>query len=363
MRAAVALLAAVCVAACEAEIDEVPVEPGRPVLPDDPLTKDASLMAWLSPQALAKPQMDVGADDRVRVLRGLPGVLAPPADAVGPTLLVGSPDEPARLRFQPNAALELQSDYDSLADELTIAAVVRPEKDATQGRIAMLGAGLGDEEVALWRIDGAQLQALRVTDADDFTFALHDAAEARYQIVVLTAGRLPGSLNLFVDGHSAGKATVQGSPGSLAYVARTLTLNHPATPTQFDLGELLVFKRRLERREIDALDAWLGARWNLTTATLPPDDVGTGPVTFAAVEGILTGHHCTGCHYRGSTVGSTVVLADYDGVRAVVTPGEPAQSRLYNAIDRMGQKTEATPLAAAEKQAIADWIQQGAPQQ
>lgn len=362
MRRSFALLAAVQLAACEAEIDEAPPPGALRVLPDDPLSRDASLLAWISPTALLKPQMDVGSDDRVRMLRAQPGVLAPPADAVGPTLLVGSADEPARLRFDSSAALEMQGGYDSLADELTVAAVVRPHPGADQGRIAMLDADLGAEEVSLWQVDGAQVMGVRVSDPQDFSVSTQTVSEGRYQVVVLTVGHLPGSLQLYVNGRSSAAATSHGSPGPLAYVARTLTVNPPASPTGFDLGELLVFKRKLLDGELDALDAWLGARWNIKTAPLGSKGGDGDPVTFGAVEGILTAHHCTGCHFRGSSVGSGVVLADYAGVSAVVTPGAPAQSRLYNAIDRMGQKTEATPLTPAEKQAIADWIQQGAQQ-
>jgi hypothetical protein len=366
MRACLALAAVCTLAACDGTIDVPAQDPGAPGLPGDPppviddaLSKDSSLLAWLSPDS--QVQLDP-ASHRVASVQSAAAVeasLAPPVNGSGPTVLDASAGLPRRFHFDVTATLQMMGGTESLTDELTLAAVVRRSGSASRGRIVMLGAGLSDQEVSVWNIDNGQYSGLRLSDQNDYSSTTNAASQSPFQIVVLSVGQLPASLHLFVDGHYAGAPTLTGAPGSLAYVARDLTLNHPASATEFDLGELLVFRRRLHSAEVDALDLWLGSRWGITPARISGDE-GNDPVTFSAVEGILTQHGCTGCHFRGSMTGGGNVLADYDGVHPLVVPGDPDHSRLYLALDRMGAKAEASPLTASEKQAIHDWVLQGA---
>jgi hypothetical protein len=368
VRSSVALAAAVALAACDGTIDVPPPEPGPPGLPvkappviDDTLSKDPSLLAWLPPGAQVQLDPATHRVASVQSAAAVAGHLAPPATGSGPTVIDATATEPRHLHFDPSATLQMMGGSESLTDELTIAAVVRRSGGASRGRIVMLGAGLSDQEVSVWNIDNGQYSGLRLSDQHDYSSTTNAASQSPFQIVVLSVGQLPASLHLFVDGHYAGAPTLTGAPGALAYVARDLTLNHPASATEFDLGELLVFRRRLHSAEVDALDLWLGSRWGITPARVSGDE-GNDPVPFSTVEGILTQHGCTGCHYPGSMSGAGHVLTSYDGVKQLVTPGDPDQSALYNNLDRMGQKPEASPLTAAEKQAIHDWVLQGAAQ-
>jgi len=175
----------------------------------------------------------------------------------------------------------------------------------------------------------------------------------------MTFGLLPDSLSLFVNGERATTApVVEGDPKSLGYVARNLILSPPASPADFDLGELMVFRHLLTPGDLAALDDYLGSAWSIPVRAID-GSAAHDPVRFATVEGILQSHGCTGCHYPMSPI-VNVDLSTYEGVMATVVPGSPESSRLYLALDRMGQKPEASPLGGEEKQAIFDWIARGA---
>jgi hypothetical protein len=364
MRWALALAVAVPLCACDGMIDQNETPPVHRAV-DDSLSTDESLLAWISPDTLVKPHVQVDGNDRVLTLQNaaaLPLALAPPAGMAGPLVIVGTPDAPARLRFDESSSLELKGGYASLTNEISLAAVVRRSTGAAEGRIASLGADVMDEEVSLWNQNDKSLQGLRVTDESDFSYANAAGVQGQFQILVITAGQVPGSLHLFVDGHYAGAATPAGAPGSLAYVARNLMLNHPASPTDFELGELLVFRRQLSSAEVNTLDLWLASRWNLNPAQVPQGDLDQGPVTFNAVHGILRAHGCIGCHYRGNTVTGGIVLDDYAGISHVVKPGDAQNSLLWINLPRMQMQLGASPLLDTEKQEISDWITQGAAQ-
>jgi hypothetical protein len=363
MRWAVAL-AAVQLCACDGVIDENEAPPAHRTV-DDSLSRDDSLLAWVSPDTLVKPHLQVDGNNRVLTLQNgaaLPLSLAPPAGVAGPLVIVGAPDAPPRLRFDPSSSLELAAGYASLTNEISLAAVVRRASGAAVGRIASLGADVMDEEVSLWTQDDERLQGLRVTDESDFSYSNATGLPGQFQILVITAGQAPGSLHLFVDGHYAGVATPAGAPGSLAYVARNLMLNHPASPTDFELGELLVFRRQLSSAEVNTLDLWLASRWSLNPAQVTQTDLDAAPATFSAVHGILRAHGCIGCHYRGNTATGGVVLDDYEGISHVVKPGDLQNSPLWLVLPRMQMQLGASMLSDSEKQEISDWITQGAAQ-
>lgn len=84
-----------------------------------------------------------------------------------------------------------------------------------------------------------------------------------------------------------------------------------------------------------------------------------GEVRFQEVASQVLDQSCTGCHRAG---GRLVDLSSYVAVvgrPGLVTPGNPAASRLYTVI-ASGQMPPSGPLSGALQELVARWIQQGA---
>jgi mono/diheme cytochrome c family protein len=77
------------------------------------------------------------------------------------------------------------------------------------------------------------------------------------------------------------------------------------------------------------------------------------PATFASIEALTIGPKCTQCHQSLST---------YYGVLRIVTPGDPANSPLFQQVNSGDMPKQSTKLSDPEIAAISSWIKNGAPQ-
>jgi len=76
------------------------------------------------------------------------------------------------------------------------------------------------------------------------------------------------------------------------------------------------------------------------------------PATFSSIESVTIATKCLQCHQS---------LATYSGVLQVVTPGDPAKSKLYQQISSGSMPLQSPQLSDAEITAIYNWILSGAP--
>lgn len=117
----------------------------------------------------------------------------------------------------------------------------------------------------------------------------------------------------------------------------------------------------LSETEIDAIRLWiaaLGGNMNLVIGIDPiiDDDDGSGPATYADVANLIQ-RRCLGCHNANPARAN---LANYQGVRAQVTPGNSAASRLSQVVNS-NQMPPNNPLPIEERAILNSWINSGAP--
>ncbi len=79
-------------------------------------------------------------------------------------------------------------------------------------------------------------------------------------------------------------------------------------------------------------------------------------VSFSGTVWPIINTNCVGCH-KGSSASAGVDLSSYSSILHYVTPYDAAHSTLYNSLTSM---PPGGSLSSTDKQAIADWINQGA---
>ena len=322
---------------------------------------DESLMFWLTPE-VAKMTID-GAGKVIAVASSVEPalVMTAPESSCGQQLLPNAVKGKSMRRFvsEQRSSLGLVGGFYSFAEAVTIAFVIRPSGGSAQGRIVSFGAGFPQDEVGLnWN---GRLRAIRATSQQDYAYIDQITTVGEAKVVVLSFGTSSDLLQLVVNGQLAeSQAVVQGAPGNLGFVSRILALSPLASAADFDLGEMLVYRRKLNNQEINITTKYLGKKWDITVVDNEKEPGEEDPPRFAAINGMLIAHGCVGCHFPGGTDGGGIVLTNYAGVMQKVVAGNPTQSKLYTEADRMGDKPGATRFSDVEKKMLFDWISVGA---
>ncbi len=74
--------------------------------------------------------------------------------------------------------------------------------------------------------------------------------------------------------------------------------------------------------------------------------------TYSSIQAVTLSQKCLQCHSSLST---------YEGVLAIVVPGNPSSSELYRQINGGGMPQWSPSLSSEEIQAVYQWILEGAP--
>ncbi len=74
--------------------------------------------------------------------------------------------------------------------------------------------------------------------------------------------------------------------------------------------------------------------------------------TYSDIQSLTLSTKCVRCHES---------LATYEGVKKIVTAGNPERSDLYKEIEEGEMPLQSPPLSAEEIEAIRIWIAEGAP--
>ena len=82
--------------------------------------------------------------------------------------------------------------------------------------------------------------------------------------------------------------------------------------------------------------------------------------TFESLQADVLEPQCSSCHGPG-TLDAGLDVTSYTSILNVVKAGSPSQSALYTEVSSGGMPAAGQPLSAGEVQAIADWINAGAP--
>lgn len=95
-----------------------------------------------------------------------------------------------------------------------------------------------------------------------------------------------------------------------------------------------------------------------TSGLTDPPSVGTTPDSYASLRAGVLNTNCLGCHTVGYSYGD---FSTYAGVRAKLTPGNPAGSLFYQKVGPGGNMPPGG-MSTTMVTRIYDWIAAGAPE-
>lgn len=98
----------------------------------------------------------------------------------------------------------------------------------------------------------------------------------------------------------------------------------------------------------------------LTVVAAPNPPPPPAQTTFQTLNTTIFAPRCVGCH-SGAMPAGNYDMSTYAGIMSRVTVNNPAMSLLFTRVNDDSMPRNGTPLTAAEKSAISDWISAGAP--
>lgn len=117
----------------------------------------------------------------------------------------------------------------------------------------------------------------------------------------------------------------------------------------------------LTQDQIKAIYDWIfeGMSGTAVPVNAPPASSATLVAKYSSISAKILVPKCLGCHGSANPAGGYSV-ATYNGVMALVQPGNAAASGLYDSTLKNRMPKNGVPLSSQELTAISDWILSGA---
>lgn len=278
------------------------------------------------------------------------GALAftPPSGTNGPTTTVWGNGLGLQFQAAQNNSLQSSATSAVLSEKFTLVLVLKATSAGPLLRFAPDPTLETDGASMALTTKGGVTSSHASTSTDKSSLTAEASALGSVTVWALTFGSAgdAAQMQIYVNGfrYSTATAATAGTPLPFSYTNRGLRLGAlGGSNADFNVAEILIYKRDLSPRDVYALSKYEGKKWGVSisddiSTEIINDSIDTGPsvVSYETVKSnILLTKGCVSCH-SGSSPGGGVLLDTYDNIKNAVNyasqriaiPGQASSSRL-----------------------------------
>ena len=307
------------------------------------------------------------------------------APSLAPTLVTDTDNKLKWIKFLNGQFVSMEGDYKSLMTDWTVIMAVR---NLSMGSLIEFDTGLSSFE------DGSsvsvnsnnQVVAQHGTTVSDYGVNKAFLLDSQVQVIAVTFASIsdPLQMRIFLNGFRVTLTDTSklGSPSPFLQVIRNILVGAGNSQSaNFQLGEMIFYKKGLDLQQIYTVSKWLGKKWGatvkdqITTEISNNQIIDNAEVNFERIKDeIFATKGCLACHNE-SRIQDNIDLSSYAGIlksvssssgQKVLTPGSLSQSGIYQAVSGsspsmpQNASTYGGYLNQLQVKLLSDWITAGA---